>query len=443
MALSPRVTRAGAVAAAASVLLLAIAGCSSTPGGSSDTIPTLDPKTKVTLSFDIQTADPKNNSPQVWSAVQEFMKENPNITVNLTGEATDEHTKKMQLAGQTDTLPDMFWILDADARDLNSAGKLVNVKPILDQANLTKYYPASTVKGFTQDGKMYGQPSSQLVTGMWYNSKILKDNGLTVPVTFDDLLHVVGVLHAKGITTISNGANQATFACWNFLRDLSAFGWDDKVKGLLDGSVKYDNPDFKKLYDHIDELRKAGAFADNVSTTTYDQIVSRFTSGDAAMVDGGLWMADPIQKSGIAADAGFWIGPEFKDGVGDQKISMSVPAAPWAYSAKSAKDPAKFAAIAKWVEFWAGQAAAQTQVDGALPPSTTWDVKVPDSQSVFKTGLAAAFATGTHAPANQPDLMVPTAVATAMHDSIYGVIQGQMTPDQALAYVQKALDDAQ
>lgn len=432
--MAPRTTAPRWIALSlAAGVALSLAACA--PG-----TPAADPDAPVTLSFDIQTADPENNSPQVWAAVQEFMKENPNITVNLTGQTTEEHTKKIQLAGQTDTLPDMFWVLDSDAKDLNAAGKLFNVRPALEAADVLQYYPKTTVEGFSDGDVMYGQPSSQLVTGIWYNKQILADNGLEVPVTFDDLLDVVKVLDAKGITTISNGANQAAFSCWSFLRDLSAFGWDDKVAGLLDGSVKYNNPDFKKLYEHIAELRDAGAFADNVATTTYDQLVSRFTSGEAAMVDGGLWMAAQIQEADFADQAGFWIGPEFSDGVGDQKISMSVPAAPWAYSAKSAQDPNKKAAIEKWVVFWAGQAAAQTQVDGALPPSTTWEVDIPADQSVFKNALDAAFAPGTHAPANQPDLMVPTAVGTAMYDSIYGVILGQFTPDEAMDHVQEALD---
>jgi raffinose/stachyose/melibiose transport system substrate-binding protein len=151
-------------------------------------------------------------------------------------------------------------------------------------------------------------------------------------------------------------------------------------------------------------------------------------------------MAAPIQASAFADQVGFWIGPEFSDGVGDQKTVMNVPAAPYAYSAKSAKDPNKLSAMKKWIVFWAGQKAAQLQVDGALPPSTTWDVKIPDNQSVFKDALAVAFADGNHAPVNQPDLMVSTAVATAMYDSIYGVIQGQFTPDEAMDHVQQALD---
>ncbi len=204
--------------------------------------------------------------------------------------------------------------------------------------------------------------------------------------------------------------------------------------------MKYNNPDFAKLYQHIEELREAGAFADNVSTTTYDQLVARFTSGEAAFLDGGLWMSTPIQESAIADDVGFWIGPEFEDGVGDQQIVMNVPAAPYAYSAKSAQDPNKRAALEKWIVFWAGEEATQLQVDGGLPPSTTWDVTIPDDQSVFKNALAVAFADGNHAPVNQPDLMVSTAVATAMYDSIYGVIQGQFTPDEAMDHVQEALD---
>lgn len=432
MALHRTVRRLGTLALVAGTALALTACGAGTPAA--------DPDAPVTLTFSIQVPDPETGAPQLWAAVKEFEKQNPNITIELTGEPVAEHLQKLQIAGQSDTLPDIFWIYDANARELNDAGKLLDIRPILEDADVLQYYPETTVTGFSAGDVMYGQPSSALLTGMWYNKRILDENGLDVPVTFDDLLDIASTLSAKGITTISNGANQATFSCWSFLRDLSNFGWDDKVAGLLDGSISYNNPDFAKLYEHIAELRDAGAFADNVSTTTYDQLVARFTSGEAAFVDGGIWMAGQIQASDFADDAGFWIGPEFSDGVGDQKIVMNVPAAPYAYSAKSAEDPNKLAAMSKWIVFWAGQEAAQIQVDGALPPSTTWDVTIPDDQSVFKRALETAFAEGNHAPVNQPDLMVSTAVATAMYDSIYGVIQGQFTPDEAMDHVQEALD---
>jgi raffinose/stachyose/melibiose transport system substrate-binding protein len=421
-----------ALAVAATAAALALSGCSTgaptTPGGD------------VNLTFSIQTPDPENSNPQLWAAVQAFQDENPNIHIELSGEPVAEHLQKLQVAAQSDTLPDIFWIYDANARELNDAGKLLDVRPILQDADVLQYYPESTIQGFSEGDVLYGQPSSGLVTGLWYNKAILDANGLDVPVTFDDFLDVTKALSAAGITTISNGANQSTFSCWSFLRDLSNFGWDEKVDAIFAGDESYNNPDFAKLYQHIDELRAAGAFSSNVATQTYAQAVSNFTSGGAAFLDAGIWASAEIQASGIANDAGFWVGPQFADGVGEQNIAMNVPAAPYAFSAKSASDPAKLDALTKWIVFWAGEQAAQLQVDGGLPPSTTWDVHPPADQTVFQGALDAAFAEGTVSPANQPDLMVSTQIATAMYDSIYGVIQGQLSPDQAMALVQTAID---
>ena len=152
---STRKTRWAALASVVTVAALAVTGCSTGGGGG-----TADPDAPVTLTFDVQTADPKNNSAQTWAAIEAFMAENPNITVEFTGQTTEEHVKKIQLAGQTDTLPDIFWVLDADARELFAQGKILDVKPVLEAADLLQYYPETTVTGFSDGDAMYGQPSS-------------------------------------------------------------------------------------------------------------------------------------------------------------------------------------------------------------------------------------------------------------------------------------------
>ncbi len=205
MALHHTPTRLAALALAAATAF-ALSGCGT--GGSP-----ADPDAPVTLTFSIQVADPENNAPQLWAAVKAFEDENPNITIDLTGEPVADHLQKIQIAGQSDTLPDIFWVYDANARELNEAGKLLDIRPILEDADMLQYYPQTTVDGFSEGDVMYGQPSSGLITGIWYNKAILDANGLDVPVTFDDLLAAAEVLSAKGITTISNGANQATFSC--------------------------------------------------------------------------------------------------------------------------------------------------------------------------------------------------------------------------------------
>jgi raffinose/stachyose/melibiose transport system substrate-binding protein len=284
-------------------------------------------------------------------------------------------------------------------------------------------------------------PYQGLLTGLWINKKILADNGLKQPTSFDELVSTVKALNAKGITTISDGANQSAFSVWSFLTMLDRFGFEDKVHGLLSGSTKYTNADFLKLYEHIDELRKAGAFPSNVSTQTYQQAVDQFTSGKAAMLDAGVWASSAIQSSALAGNVDFWKGPEFSDGVGKQNIIMNVASAPFAVSHKVGDDKAKLAAVTKFLSFYYSDKAQQILVDNGQPPVTTYQAQLDATkQSALKAALDATKADGVTSPQSQPDLLVPTPVANAMYDSIYGVIQGQLTPQAALDLVQKALD---
>ena len=411
---------------------LALAGCGST--GS-----TADGKTEITLSM--QNPDVKTADPATWAIVQAFEKENPDITVTVSGEAVAEHLQKLSIAAQSDTLPDIFWIYKSNAEDMLKAGKLLDLKPVLDELSLTDKFPESTIKNFTSDGKIYGVPYQGLLTGLWVNKKILEDNGVSMPTTFDDLLAASKTLSEKGITTISNGANQSSFSVWSFLTALDRFGFEEKADGLLDGSTKYTNDDFLRFYQHIDELREAGAFASNVSTQTYQQAVDQFTSGKAAMLDAGVWASNAIQESDVASDIAFWQGPQFSDGVGEQNIIMNVASAPFALDHRLANDTEKLDAAKKFLAFYYSDEAQQILVDNGQPPVTTYEAQVdPEKQSALKAALDAASADGVTSPQSQPDLLVATPVANAMYDSIYGVIQGQLTPEAALDLVQKALD---
>lgn len=249
---------------------------------------------------DVQSADPAT-----WAIVEAFQKDNPDVRVTVSGEAVSEHLQKLSIAAQSDTLPDIFWVYKSNAQEMQKAGLLLDLAPVLDERGLSDSFPASTIENFSADGAIFGVPYQGLLTGLWVNTKILADNGQKMPETFDDLVAVSKALHAKGITTISNGSNQSSFSVWSFLTMLERFGFQDKVDGLLDGSGSYVNDDFLNLYRSIDELRQAGAFPSNVSTQTYQQAVDQFTRGNAAMLDSGVWASSAIQESGIAGDVAF------------------------------------------------------------------------------------------------------------------------------------------
>jgi raffinose/stachyose/melibiose transport system substrate-binding protein len=425
-----RSRRFGAALLVTAVSIAGLTGCS-TAGGSDDGT------TSITLSM--QNADVESADPATWAIIQAFEDAHPDITVEVSGEAVADHLQKLSIAAQSDTLPDVFWVYKSTAAEMNDAGKLLDLAPILDEAGITENLPASTVSNFSDGDTIFGVPYQGLLTGLWYNKKVLADNGLELPTTFDELVEVAKALDAKGITMISNGANQSSFSVWSFLVDLERFGFSEKIDGILDGSESYDNPDFLALYEHIAELRDAGAFASNVSTQTYQQAVDQFTSGNAAMLDSGVWASSAIQDAGI--DAGFWKGPEFADGVGNQNIIMNVASAPLAVSAKVADDDAKLAAVSDFIEFYYSDEAQQLLVDNGQPPVTNYVPTLDETtQSALKAALDATTADEVSSPQTQPDLVVSTAVASAMYDSIYGVIQDQLTPQAAVELVQKAID---
>lgn len=414
---------------------LVVSGCSA----AGDTGSTGSQAGTTTITLSMQNQNVELSDPATWQIIQAFEAANPNITVDVSGEPTAQHLQKLTIAAQSDTLPDIFWVYAATAAQLNADGKLLDLTPMLDELGIQDKFTETSLSNFKEGDAQFGLPYQGLLTGYFYNKKILADNGLEPPTTFDDLVNIAKTLSAKGITTISQGASQSSFSVWAFLTDLDRFGYEAKYEDILAGNASYNNPDFLRLYQHIAELAAAGAFPENTSTQTFQQAVDAFANGDAAFLDGGIWNSSYLQGFPIASDIGFWVGPTYSDGVGEQNIVMNVPSAPFAVSAKVGDDPAKYDAVSKFFAFYYSDEGQQILADNGQPPVTTY---VPDvdasTSSVFKTVLDAA--QGLPSPAAQPDLVVPETVASAMYDSIYGVIEQQLSPEDALNLVQKAID---
>lgn len=427
---SSRKSRIVAVIAAASAAAMLLAGCSSGSNGGNE-------KTTITLSM--QQTDVKTGDPTTWSIVQAFEKKYPNITVTVTGQPVAQHDQSITVAAQSHTLPDIFWLNNASfGRNLTKSNALLDLTPMLKATGLTDKFPKQSLDAFKQGNVQFGVPYQALVTGFYVNKKLLSDNGLHVPTTFDELLNVVTVLNAKGIVPIANGANQSAYAVWSFLTMLDRFGYDSKIDDILAGKAKYNNPDFIAYYQAIQQLQKAGAFASNVSTQTYNQAVTEYTNGKAAFLDSGVWAAAAIQQSPAGSDTVFWNGPQFSNGVGNQNIAMDVVGAPLAVSGSLKSGSAQYDAVQKFIGFYYSDAGQQIFADNGQPPVTDATPKIPAKSTVLQSVLDGV--KGKATPRNQPDLYLTTAQQNVMYDSIWGVIEGQTTPQQAAASVQTALD---
>ncbi|GGN79864.1 hypothetical protein GCM10011579_064810 [Streptomyces albiflavescens] len=430
----PGISRRLLICATASALLATAAGCGSATnsqgGAASDGL--------ITLSM--HNPDSKTQDPATYELVQEFNAAHPDMKIKLEGQPVEQHEQRMTIAAQSDTLPEIFWVYDSLAKTMVKDGDLLDLTPILDEDNLKTKFAPSMLAGFQADGTQYGVPYQALITGFYVNKDILGEHGIALPKTFDELLAAVKKLKAAGVVPIAQGANNSSFSVWAFLTMLDRFGYEEKYPAILSGRVRYDNADFLRLYRHVRELAEAGAFPANMSTQTYAQAVASYMAGKAAFLDAGVWEAAKIQKSKVGRSTDFWAGPTFSDGVGEQKIVMNVPSAPFVVSAKVKKDKKKYAAVKAFIQFYYSDAGQKILVDNAQPPVTTYKPDVDTaSDPVFAAVLAAAAKPGWKSPEAQPDLVVSAATASAMYDSFYGVMGGSLSPEEAVRSVEKTI----
>jgi raffinose/stachyose/melibiose transport system substrate-binding protein len=391
---------------------------------------------EITLDVAIHVANPLGQEPAFYSIVQRFMEKHPEINIELHGTEQKAHIKKMKMMAQSDTLPDIFWVLPSSAKELAESGLLLDLQPFLhNHPEMVEKLHPNMLDSYNLDGLQFGLPYQSLVTGIWYNKALFEEHNLKLPETYEDLKKTVQTFHANNIIPIAKGANDP-YSVWAFLTMLSRYGYFEKIDSILAGNESYKNEDFLNFYRKIAELRELGAFPKNVATQSYFQAVQMFLNGEAAMLDAGIWETKKIEESQIAGDVGFWWGPTFTDGVGNQKISSIVPAAPLVVNKHVEKDKAKYEAAMKFLGFYYSEEGASIMIENQVAPIIKFDGEIhADSHPVFANVMNVMNDPSWESKPNQPDLIVSEGIANAMYDSIYGVINGIYSPEEAVKVV--------
>jgi ABC-type sugar transport system, periplasmic component len=431
------------------VMVLMLGGCSgaqkaqdatTTAAGETQGATTAAPTEakKVTITFAEHVADINTQSPHVAAIVKAFMVKYPNVTIDMNGTEVTEHMTKMKMAAQSGTLPDMVWLEAPTAKEMVAAGYLADLTSEIQSRGMNDYFQPGMIDACTVDGKIYGLPSEPLACGLWYNKAIFAKYNVQLPTTYEELLAAAKVFKQNGVVAIAQGA-KSNFSVWAFQAMLARFGFFDKLDNLLSGKEKWDNADFIKFYGKVKELTDAGAFPTNVANLDYFQAVEMFMGGNAAMLDAGAWETSKLEKSAVAKDVGFWFGPTFSDGVGEQNIGIKAPGGPYCVSAESAKDPDKMKAIMDFWQFFYGPEGTKIVAeDNMILPTSKYNGTIDKEKTpVFATMLEAM--NNSVIGVKEPFAQLPTATGQALFDSIYGVINKTYTPEQAAKYVEDTL----
>ena len=420
-----------------SALLLGLTACGSS-GNSTDKKEDKNAGNgKITFTFAEHVANIEEQAPQVYAVVQEFMKQNPDIVIDMTGSAQDEHTQKIKLASQSDTLPDLFYSLKGDADAMAEAGLLADISAdITDDQEFVDGFLPGMLDVMEMDGAIYGLPAEIFCNGIWYNKALFEECGLEIPVTYDDLIHCAEVFNEKGIVPMARGTKDV-WSSWSLMTMHARYGFFDHLDGIFQGTDNWLNDDYLLFYEKLQDMSEKGMFPDNAASLGYWEATEMFLGGKAAMFDSGAWDTKKFDESEWKEDIGFWWGPTFSDGIGNQELAMKAPSHPYCVSAKTKEEePEKYQAIIKFLKFYYGpEGTAIIARDNQSVPVTRYEGEIDSESYPVFAKVMERMNDDWESPETCPNMTLPGQFETTYFESMAGVINGIYTPEEALRYM--------
>lgn len=326
-----RTRRVVATLAAATALTLGLAACGSGTGAAAGS----------GITAWGTTAD----RPYTEPSVAEFNKANPSTPIKANYFGTNDYKDKIRTAISSPQAPTLIYTWGGGTMaQYVKAGLLRDLTPDLkSHQDFTDRLVPSVAEVGTSGGKTYAipmDPTSPVI--FYYNQDVLKKAGVEQPKTWDELLAAIPKIKAAGFAPIAlGGGSKWPYLMWvEYLVD--RIGGPEVFQNILDDKPNaWSDPAVIKANTMIQELVKAGAFADGFASVSADTNadLALMVTGKAAMLLQGAWayagisQIDPnFEKDG---KLGFGPFPAVTGGKGDPKNIAGNPASYWAVSAKA------------------------------------------------------------------------------------------------------------
>jgi len=272
------------------LLLSSVVGCSqkgseSTSGKSSGK--------SVSLTFMIWDI---NQQPGMEDMVADYVKDHPNVSIEVQTVNWDEYWTKLEAAATSKTLPDIFWMHTNEFMKYATAGKLADVTKLYEDSNYyANNFPSGLIKNFSYEGKMYGVPKDWDTIALAYNKDLFNQAGVSYP---DDTWTWETVIDAAQKIKDKTGA-------WGFLAPLDdQSGYLNLVKqagGYIiseDGKKSgFTDPGTKKGIQTWISLQLDYGFSPKQATFAETDAGSLFGSGQGAMMLLGSWNVNPYLQN--------------------------------------------------------------------------------------------------------------------------------------------------
>lgn len=288
-----------AVVAVAGMLAACTGGGTEAPASSTGyTQPGADFEAEITYGIWDQT-----QVEAIEANIEGFNELYPNIKVNVNVTPWGDYWTKLNTEGSSSTLPDLFWMNGPNFKLYASNGLFDPITGVIEEGSIEPAnYPAALVDLYTYEGVTYGVPKDFDTIATWYNKAIFERAGVEVPQpgwTWDDF-------HEKAAAITAALGSEGIYGTAAVIG-----GQDGYYNTILqeggeiiseDGSTTgWGTPEAAAGIQHWADLIAAGS-SPNIQQLTDTPGYNWFTSGLAAMYQGGSWQRNGIADSEVGAD---------------------------------------------------------------------------------------------------------------------------------------------
>lgn len=411
---------------------------------------------KVTLKvlnyLDMTSANSADELVTVWEA---FELANPDIIIereDLFNEPFHQKTEAYAAAGQ---LPDVLYCWPSGRSTTLHAKKLLkDLTPLMKRDGLMDKYSALSIDPKVQSGGYLAElPIGVTQTHVLYvNTAVLKECGLSIPKTYDELKAQVPVLKAKGYETIlmANAESWVMQSCLfsDIAGRFGGSGWDQKI---LNGQAKFTDADFLNALKFVKTLYADGVLSKNTLATNYGDVIGQFATRKGAYLIDGDWrngafitdkstgqalIAPEVQKTDLA----LMVFPAIASAKVNNSTSVIVGTG-WAMSAAIPTGSAREEAAWRLIKWMQGKEIQTWRVStGGSPTPSRTDIDMSALKLEPIQQMVGSFAKQYSNSTVVIDGVFAASVCEPLNTGLQEIGMGSKTPEQVAAEVQKAFE---
>lgn len=363
------------------------------------------------------------------SIIKDFEQENPHITVEISSFNTDPIKESLKVAAASRALPDIWFNWGGSFASFYSEnGLALDLTEVAAEHHWNEIYNPAAIELSKFDGKIYMVPFHLASLGVFVKKDLYEQFGLQEPTTLEELEEHMAIMHETGITPLPVGGKGG----WMLMRWteqlIEHYAGPDLHDQLNALDVPWTDQAVVKALTKLKEWSDNGYFAKGFITMAPEEAeMYMYSEGGYALQ--GTWFDQTLSSNGF--DPNNYLFFKFPNEQGPVRMSSFVEG----FQINSDSTPEKQEAAIKLAEYITSPEVVNKYINEYGAPAL---INFASTEATPHVKLMAEkVSEGNFLITDQA---LPQEVVDKLFEVTDAVILNALTPEQAAAEIQKAVD---